>query len=159
MVLAWYELTTCPSVVGESVHPRRSLQEAGAAKALEFKWLESEKAGLDLGEGAIRHWILHHWNKFVRDRWLEHLEGRVFWLELDHGDFGLLAREFAASPLLVEIVRRIREGGENLDILCWSHDRRLTRDEVWKMLRILETLDINSHRVECQILARLSQAG
>src|SRR6266550_2683264 len=37
-----------------------------------FKWLESEKAGYDLGELAIRRWVQQHWNGYLRARWLEH---------------------------------------------------------------------------------------
>jgi hypothetical protein len=139
--------------------PGASIQDAGAAEALRFKWLESEKAGRDLGQAAVRAWIRQHWNTFVRERWLEHLEGRAFWVELDHGDFGLLQREFPSSPLFEEIVRRIRAGGENLDIFCWSHEKSLSRGELRRLLQILEILDINSHRVDCQVLARLSQVG
>src|SRR5262249_48834436 len=45
------------------------------------KWIESEKAGYDLGDLAIRQWALCHWQGFVRARWLEHLEGKRFWVE------------------------------------------------------------------------------
>jgi len=136
-----------------------SLQQAGAEEALRFKWLESEKAGRDLGIAAIQRWVRNYWSRFVRERWIEHLEGRIFWTELDQGDFGLLKRDSAAAPLFDEIVRRIRDGGENLDILCWSHAEPLSRDDLARVVQILETLDINGHRVECQILSTLSRAG
>src|SRR4051812_33037532 len=90
---------------------RKSLHEAAAAEALRAKWIESEKAGRDLGEAAIRAWIRGHWSRFVRERWIEHLEGRIFWAELDCGDFGLLEREFPDAELFDEIVRRVRAGG------------------------------------------------
>ena len=69
---------------------RMSLHECGEEEARRFKWIESEKAGRDLGETAIRTWIGQHWNGFLRQRWLEHLQGKTFWIELDQGDFGLL---------------------------------------------------------------------
>jgi len=150
--------THSPGVVDESI-PRRSLHEAGAAEALRYKWIESERAGHDLGEGTIHRWIHLHWANFVRDRWIEHLEGRVFWVELDRGDFGILGVASSGPSLLDEVVRRIRTGGENLDILCWSHEMRFSTDEVWRVVRILEELDINGHRVECEVLSLLSQAG
>lgn len=149
----------CSPVVDGSSAPHRSLHEAAASEALRFKWLESEKAGRDLGEAAIRTWIVLHWRSFVRDCWIEHLEGRIFWDELDRGDFGFLERTFPDSPLFDEIVHKIKRGGENLDILCWSHDSRLSTDEVWRVVRILEAFDINNHRIECEVLNRLSQAG
>src|SRR5260221_721534 len=70
--------------------------EIGAQR---FKWIESEKAGCDLGEAAIRRWVKEHWWGYLRARWLEHLQGRRFWVELDRGDFGLLLREFHDNTL------------------------------------------------------------
>lgn len=135
---------------------RRSLHEAGMSEAQRHKWIESEKAGRDLGDWAMRSWFRHHWPRFVRQCWVEHLEGRVYWNELDHGDFGIIqAGQTGSSSLEREILRRIKVGGENLDILCWSHEHHLPCDQVWKVLELLERLDINAHRVEC----RLQQAG
>jgi len=143
----------------EEIVNRGSLHDAAAQEALRFKWIESEREGFDLGASAIRHWVRQFWGPFVRDRWIEHLEGRAFWIELDHNDFGLLQRGFDDSSLGDEVIRRIKGGGENLDILCWSLQGRLSREEVWRVLGILETLDINSHRVECKILNDLFLAG
>ena len=135
---------------------RLSVHDRGALEAQRHKWIESEKAGRDLGEWAIRCWVRQHWNGFLRDKWLEHLEGRTFWIELDHDDFGLLQRSFQDSTLIGEIVRRLKSGQENLDVLNWAIDDDLPMGEV---LEILETLDINSRRIECLLEARLSQAG
>jgi len=132
------------------------VHEIGRAEAERHKWIESEKAGRDLGEWAIRCWVREHWNGFLRDRWLEHLQGRNFWIELDHDDFGLLQRAFQDSRLINEIVTRLKAGRENLDILCWALDHHLPMEEV---LEILESLDINSRRIECQLGTRLAQAG
>jgi len=159
MALSVPDSSACGADVDESSVPRRSIHEAAAAEALRFKWLESEKAGRDLGEGAIRTWVVLHWRNFVRDRWVEHLEARVFWVELDRGDFGLLLRAVRDSALFDEVVQKLKRGDENLEILCWSHDARLSTDEVWRVVRILEAFDINNHRIECQVLNRLSQAG
>lgn len=135
---------------------RLSVHDRGAAEAQAHKWIESEKAGRDLGESAIRCWVREHWKGFLRARWIEHLEGRSFWIELDHDDFGLLTREFSDSPLFFEIIERLKGGQENLDILNWAIDDDLPIEEVF---RILESLDINSRRIECQLETRLSQAG
>src|SRR3954451_18271926 len=125
---------------------RMSVHVQGEQEAKRHKWIESEKAGRDLGEWAIRCWVRQHWNGFLRERWLEHLEGRAFWIELDHDDFGLLQREFRDSALIGEILGRLKAGQENLDVLNWAIDHDLEMQEV---LEILETLDIHSRRIEC----------
>jgi hypothetical protein len=110
-----------------------------------FKWIESERAGRDLGESAIRKWIQQHWWGYLRARWLEHLEGRRFWKELDRGDFGLLQRRFHENELLLDrILDRLKAGQENLDIICWAIDWGIPMQPV---LEILEALDINSRRL------------
>jgi hypothetical protein len=110
-----------------------------------YKWIESEKAGHDLGEAAIRRWVKEHWWGYLRARWLEHLQGRTFWMELDRGDFGLLQRTFHDESLLLDrILDRIKAGQENLDIICWAHDWGIPIDP---LIRILEALDINSRRL------------
>src|SRR4051812_17196887 len=145
-----------PPVETATLAIRYSVHVCGEKEAQRYKWIESEKAGRDLGEWAIRCWVRQHWNGFLREKWLEHLEGRTFWIELDHDDFGLLQRSFQDSSLIGEIVRRLKSGQENLDILNWAIDRALPMAEV---LETLETLDINSRRIECLLEARLSQAG
>ena len=85
------ECSSTISRVNLSAEMRMSLHQRGEEEAQRFKWIESEKAGRDLGETAIRTWIGQHWNGFLRHRWLEHLQGKTFWIELDPGDFGLLA--------------------------------------------------------------------
>jgi len=134
---------------------RLSVHRIGEEEAQRHKWIESEKAGRDLGEWAIRCWVREHWNGFLRARWLEHLQGRTFWIELDHNDFGLLQREFQNAVLIEVILDMLKSGQENLNVLNWALDNHLVMDEV---LEILEMLDINSRRIECQFGARLSQA-
>lgn len=124
-----------------------SLHQYGEEEAKRFKWIESEKAGHDLGETAIRLWICRHWNSFLRQRWLEHLQGKAYWVELDHRDFGVLRTCFAGSWLLDPIIEHFKKGHENLDILLWAMEERLPMDEV---RAILTTLDVNSARIQCQ---------
>src|SRR5439155_24312113 len=114
-------------------------------EVLRFKWIESERAGRDLGEVAIRRWVKEHWWGYLRARWLEHLQGRRFWVELDRGDFGLLQRIFEDDPVLLDrILDRIKLGWENLDVIIWAQDWGLPMDRVFK---ILIALDINSRRL------------
>ena len=123
----------------------------GAEEALRYKWIESEKAGHDRGESAIREWISKHWNGFLRARWLEHLQGKAYWIELDQHDFGLLQREFRECVLIDPILSMLKNGLENLNILSWAQDSKLPMREV---VLILESLDINSRRLECTFAPR-----
>jgi hypothetical protein len=117
-------------------------------EALRFKWIESEKAGRDLGESAIRRWVQNHWWGYLRARWLEHLQGRQFWVELDRGDFGLLQRRFEDDVLLLDrILDRFKAGQENLDIINWALDWGIPMESV---ITILTALDINSRRLACR---------
>src|SRR5947209_8322440 len=108
-------------------------------EALRFKWIESEKAGRDLGEAALRRWVQQHWWGYLRARWVEHLQGRRFWVELDRGDFGLIQREFHDNTLLLDrILDRLKAGQENLDIVLWAQSWNISMRDV---INILETLD------------------
>jgi len=133
---------------------RLSVHHYGEEEAQRYKWIESEKAGHDLGEYAIKTWVRQHWNGFLRARWLEHLYGRVYWIELDHNDFGLLQHRFRGSDLFERILAMLKAGQENLNVLNWALDNDIPMDEV---LDILEALDINSRRIEFRF-ARLQYA-
>src|SRR5262249_43006386 len=107
-------------------------------EAQRYKWIESEKAGRDLGELALRRWVQQHWWGYLRARWVEHLEGKRFWVELDRGDFGLLQQTFPQDRMLLDrILDRIKAGQENLDIIRWALDWGIPTDPV---LQILEAL-------------------
>ena len=124
---------------------KSSVYVDGEQEALRYKWIESEKAGCDLGEAAIRRWVQCHWWGYLRARWLEHLQGKRFWIELDKGDFGLLQRTFQDDSLLLDrILDRLKAGQENLHVILWAIDWHLPMDTV---LEILEALDINSRRL------------
>jgi predicted outer membrane lipoprotein len=135
---------------------RHSVHEFGIVEALRYKWIESEKAGRDLGETAIRSWVRQHWNGFLRARWLEHLEGRTFWVELDQDDYGLLQHAFLGYSLIEEVLDRLKDGQENLDLIIWALDDGHDLDQ---LIEILELLDVNSRRIECLFCVRLAQAG
>jgi hypothetical protein len=112
------------------------------------KWIESEKAGYDLGEGCIRGWVRKHWQGYLRARWVEHLQGKCFWAELDRGDFGLLQHQFQDQRAVLDpILDKLKSGEENLNILCWAAAHDFPRDTV---RHILEALDINSRRLSCK---------
>jgi hypothetical protein len=154
------EVTMCccpPSAVDDHRPSNRlSVHDHCQVEAERHKWIESQKVGYDLGEIAIRWWVRHHWHGYLRARWLEHLEGRTFWIELDHDDFGLLKNSFQDSTLIDPIVSRLKSGWENLEVILWAMD---SGQKIVEVLDILEQLDINSRRIECQLEARLSHAG
>jgi hypothetical protein len=130
---------------GDAAMEKSSVYVEGEQEALRYKWIESVKAGHDLGEVAIRRWVQCHWWGYLRARWLEHLQGKRFWVELDRGDFGLLQRKFHDNTLLLDrILDRLKAGQENLDIICWAHTWGVPIEPV---IEILEALDINSRRL------------
>ena len=117
-------------------------------EALRFKWIESQKAGRDLGEAALRRWVQQHWWGYLRARWLEHLQGKQLWMELDKKDFGLLQRCFQEQSLLLDrILDRFKAGQENLDIILWALAWHIPCEPV---RHILSALDINSRRLACR---------
>ena len=133
------------SVRGSRPMERCSVYADCVQEALRYKWIESEKAGRDLGEAALKRWVQNHWWGYLRARWMEHLHGKRFWVELDRGDFGLLLKTFHENTLLLDrILDRLKAGQENLDILRWALDWGIPTDQV---IQILETLDINSRRL------------
>src|SRR5438874_909184 len=48
---------------------RHSVYAEAEREADVFKWLESERAGRDLGEEALRRWARQHWSPFLRACW------------------------------------------------------------------------------------------
>jgi hypothetical protein len=129
-----------PPVTTKSVHTECIEEEN------RHKWIESEKAGYDLGEGCIRQWVKKHWQGYLRARWVEHLQGKCFWVELDRGDFGLLQREFNdQKDLLDTILDQLKSGKENLHVILWAIENRVPTDSVH---RILDALDVNARRLE-----------
>ncbi|HEY1191787.1 MAG TPA: hypothetical protein VGE74_29415 [Gemmata sp.] len=114
-------------------------------EAERFRWIESEKAGYDLGEAAIQQWVVLHWAAFVRGRALEHLSGKRFWLSMPREDFGALVREFPHDQELVhEVVSRLASGADNLTILQWATDSGAPIDRVCDLL---QRVDINALRL------------
>jgi hypothetical protein len=112
------------------------------------KWIESEKAGRDVGQDAIFSWIRQHWSGYLRARWLEHLQGSSYWIELDRGDFGLLTSCFQDKRhLLDHIIDRLKIGQENLHIILWGLETQQPMEDI---RAILETLDVNGARLGCR---------
>lgn len=110
-----------------------------------FMWIESYHAKPDSDEEAIRRWVAEHWKNHLRPRWIEHLEGILFWTDLDRSDFGILSRDFVGDrDLLKEVARQLKAGKENLDVVCWAEESGANLEAV---VRILEAFDINARRL------------
>jgi hypothetical protein len=130
---------------------RKSVHDDCIEEENKYKWIESEKAGYDLGEASVKRWVKEHWRGYLRAKWVEHLQGKCFWIELDRGDFGLLQERFQAqAELLNLILNQLAGGKENLDVLDWAVANRISTVPVNE---ILEALDVNSrrlaHRFDC----------
>jgi hypothetical protein len=124
---------------------RQSVFDACQYEIDRHKWIASQKAGRDLGEEAVNEWVKEHWSGYLRSKWMEHLQGVCFWMELDQGDFGLLQREFPVNKdLLDAIVTKLKNGQENLDVILWAIADHVPLDPV---IQILEALDVNSRRL------------
>ena len=116
-----------------------------AQEVLAHKWIESQKAGYDRGEAAIKEWVQLHWMGYLRGRWVEHLQGKQRWAELSGCDFGVLLRKFQdRSHLLHAILDQLKVGKENLDVIDWAVGEGMPVDPVHE---ILEALDVNSTRL------------
>ncbi|MFP4057988.1 MAG: hypothetical protein ACLF0G_14060 [Candidatus Brocadiia bacterium] len=113
-------------------------------EAERHKYLESQKAGRDLGHQAIADWHRRHWTLWLRERWLEHLLGTTRYEEFEPERFARLPALFAErSDLLAEVVEMVRRGAENADILFWAASER--RD-LRVVVRILVELRLNEIR-------------
>jgi hypothetical protein len=132
---------------------RLSLYVEASREAEVHKWLLSEKAHRDLGDQAILDWSRKHWNAFLRARWIDHLLGRTFLVELEISDFGLLKRRFQDSEFLPLILGMLAQGQENLNIIDYFHRCDLP---VEGMMEILEELDVNSTRLHFKLVQRLA---
>jgi hypothetical protein len=113
-------------------------------EAERHKYLESQKAGQDLGEGAIVDWHRRHWTLWLRHRWLEHLLGFTCYEEFEPERFGRLQGLYGHHDgLLHEVADMVRRGAENTDILWWA--ARLDKD-VRAVVRMLIELRLNEIR-------------
>lgn len=122
--------------------PAQSIVQDSKREADKFKWYRSEEAGRDLGEPAIKQWVRDHWNGYLRTKWLEHLQGRTFWIELTRCEFGILKNECGNDDeLLGRIIDKLKVGQENLDVIRWAVSEHLPLPPIH---RILTAVDINS---------------
>lgn len=123
-----------------------SIYEEAVREAERHKWIESQKHGRDLGEGAIREWYRVHWPGYCRCKRLEHVRGQCRWKEFGEETFAQLYSLIVAGDLLLDrILDRLDFGGENLQVLLWAIDWGLS---IQRVIAILEQIDVNRARLE-----------
>jgi hypothetical protein len=121
----------------------KSLFLSARQEAERHKYFASQRAGRDLGLQAIDEWHQRHWTLWLRHRWLEHLMGVQSYEEFPPERFGVLARRFGPSELLDAVIRRVRGGAENIDILVWAARER---HDLARVTGILTEMRINEIR-------------
>ena len=126
--------------------PVKSLCKHSYLEALRYKWIESEKAGYDLGDRAIGDWLTRHWHGWCRARWIEHITGETVWVEFNADAFSSLARNYKGDRLLLDrVLDRLRCGSENLDVIIWASEWKV---DVESVIEILSLIDINRARID-----------
>ncbi len=124
-----------------------SLTAHALASMDRHKWIESQKAGLDLGESAVGDWLERFWKGWTRSKLMEHFYGWRCWGAFDEHDFGLLNRSSVEHHVHHEVLEQVAsilaEGGENLDVINWALSTDLPLDEI---LWLLDRIDINAKR-------------
>jgi hypothetical protein len=127
---------------------QRSLAEESWLEALRERWYQSEQAGRDVGNCAIDYWVHYHWPGFLRARWIEHMQGECFWIELGRDEFGILKdTPVNLHPLLDRMIDKLRQGDENLDLICWLRGRSPAEQQAIR--EILRIINVNAHRWRC----------
>lgn len=118
-----------------------------AEKAIQdHKWLESEKAGRDLGVDVEREWISTHWRTYCCSRLVQHMRGDAFFDEYGAESFGIFSQSCDEPLALLDaVLEKIQQGAENLDLLCWGHQKHLPTNH---LLNVLIAADINGHRLQ-----------
>jgi hypothetical protein len=125
--------------------PHLRVYEEAERAIQEYKWIESEKAGRDLGVDAERDWVDSYWRTFCRSRLVQHLRGEAFFEEFGAECFGVLSERFGELKGLLNVVlESIQKGAENLDLLRWGCQERLPHNQ---LLQVLIAADINAHRL------------
>jgi hypothetical protein len=141
------------SILGDQTMLHLRVYEEANRAIQEHKWIESEKAGRDLGVDAEQDWIGHYWRTFCRSRLVQHLRGEVFFDEFDTECFGIFSGRFEDVPGLLNVVlERIKEGAENLDLLRWACQEHVPHNP---LLDVLKAADINGHRLPPPLMSKL----
>jgi hypothetical protein len=104
------------------------------------KHLDWERLSYDIEETASEHWKRRFWRLWLRARWVEHVLGQTYWMELGDDNFGLLGSDDRNPVLVSRVADRLIVGWENLDLILWGADWGLDLDEI---IDILKRININ----------------
>jgi len=126
-----------------------SIKEEALREAKAEQWIQSFKAGRDLGDVVVQKWVHEHWAGFLRARWLDHMLGVRYWSELKRSEFGLLLKTPSDRLcLLNEIVDQLRRKAENLDVIRWACAKKSPEEQAI-VHDLLLIIDVNSRRMRC----------
>ena len=129
--------------------PPRSVYTDAHHEAEKHKWIESKKAGRDLGLQAIEDWYRQFWGRYCRARRLEHLSGEQQWVEFAEHEFGQMYQSIVdGNAVLSHLIERFEAGWENLQFTFWVQDAKKSREEINEILGLLEIININITRLE-----------
>lgn len=124
---------------------KHSIMYHAAADYAAKKHLDWESLSYDVEETASEDWKRRFWRLWFRVRWVEHLLGDRYWIEMGEQHFGVLREGEPHNPVLVSrVADRLIAGWENLNIILWASDWGLNLDEV---IAVLKKININDVRV------------
>ena len=124
---------------------KHSILHHAAADYAAQKYLDWERLSYDVEQTASEHWRRRFWRLWFRVRWVEHVLGQSYWIEMGDDKFGMFKRGPAHNPLLVQrVADRLVVGWENLGIILWASDWGL---DLAQVIQILKKLNINHVRV------------
>lgn len=124
---------------------KHSIMYHAAADYAAKKHLDWERFSYDIEETASEDWKRRFWRLWFRVRWVEHLLGDRYWIEMGEQNFGVLRRGEPHNPMLVSrVADRLIAGWENLNIILWASDWGLDLEEV---IAVLKKININDVRV------------
>ena len=122
-----------------------SLVEEAWLEANRHKWIESQKLGYDLGDGALREWFETYWEIFCRRKWLQHLFGEVQWSEFRRDKFDVIRSPSTHDDTVHRFVLNLaHDGMENLVMLNHAMDTKFPMSTVRE---ILDTIDVNEAHI------------
>ena len=125
--------------------PHLRVYEEAEQAIQEYKWIQSERAGRDLGADAELDWVQRNWTTFCRARLVRHLRGEVHFEEFGADCFGVLSGRFGELKGLLDLVlERLQQGAENLDLIRWGNQQQLPINQ---LVEVLVAADINRHRL------------
>lgn len=108
------------------------------------RYADAEGLSFDV---AAQQWTTRCWVGWVRSKLLEHFLGWRRWSGFKPRDFGLLRREsvlhMVDEETMQEVIDRLGDGGENLDIIDWAVANGKDIDGV---IDLLDRININDKR-------------